>query len=503
MTDQQTAPLLDCLQHTARADRAAFHTPGHKQGQGAPAALVELLGQAALRADLPELPELDNLFAPEGVIEQAQELAAAAFGAEQSWFLANGSTCGLEAAVLASCNPGEKLILPRNVHQSVWSALVLSGALPVWVEPDFDPDWGIAHCLTPAQVQAALLAHPDAKAVLVVSPTYHGICGNLAAIAELTHQQGLPLLVDEAHGAHFAFHPELPPAALSAGADLSVQSIHKTLAALTQAAMLHVQGERIDRQRLASALRLLQSTSPNYLLLASLDAARRQMALEGEQLLGETLRQTAAAKQQISQIPGLSILQPLDKPGCWALDPLRLTVGVIGLGMTGFAADEILHQKLRVTAELPALHSLTFIITFGNSAADLKQLVEALQQLAAESPAALAAGSVGLELSSPPVLAPVLPVLPVLPVSPSLSPRDAFFATAQRLPIEQVVGQLSAELVCPYPPGIPILFPGEVITPAAIHSLRQILANGGVLAGCADPDLASLSVISGSLPASL
>jgi arginine/lysine/ornithine decarboxylase len=465
------------------------------------------LGHEALQADLPELPELDNLFAPEGVIGQAQALAAAAFGAEQSWFLANGSTCGLEAAVLATCNPGEKLILPRNAHQSVWSALVLSGALPIWIEPDFDPIWGIAHCLTAAKLQAALSAHPDAKAVLMVSPTYHGICGDLAAIADLTHQYGLPLLVDEAHGAHFAFHPDLPASALSLSADLTVQSIHKTLSALTQAAMLHVQGERIDRLRLSSALRLLQSTSPNYLLLASLDAARRQMALEGEALLGETLHRTAAAKQQIRQIPGLSLLEPDHSPGCRTIDPLRLTVGVDGLGMTGFAADEILHQKLRVTAELPALHSLTFIITPGNKADDLQQLVEALRSLAAESPATLASSSADLELPRSPVMTPVMISAPTLPVSmpvsvqlPMLSPRDAFFATATTLPIDQVIGQLSAELVCPYPPGIPILFPGEVITQEAIYSLRQILANGGILAGCADADLDSLSVISTQRP---
>jgi len=495
MTHQYAAPLLDCLRITARSPRAAFHAPGHKQGQGAPADLVELLGREALRADLPELPELDNLFAPEGVIGQAQDLAAAAFGADQTWFLANGSTCGLEAAVLATCNPGEKLILPRNLHQSVWSALVLSGALPIWVEPEVDPGWGIAHCLTPERLQMALTAHPDAKAVLVVSPTYHGICGDLSAIAALTHQHHLPLLVDEAHGAHFAFHPDLPPSALSAGADLTVQSIHKTLAALTQAAMLHVQGERIDRLRLSRALQMLQSTSPNYLLLASLDAARRQMALDGELLLEETLQRTAEAKAQISQIPGISLLEASHTPGCRALDPLRLTVGLGGLGITGFAADEILHQRLRVTAELPALHSLTFIVTPGNKVTDLDQLVQALRCLAAES-LALAKPISRVEHSSAAASAPIGAKSANQIDLPPLSPRDAFFAVAQTLPINQVIGQLSAELVCPYPPGIPILFPGEVITQEAIHSLHQILANGGVLTGCADSDLGSLSVIS-------
>ena len=376
---------------------------------------------------------------------------------------------------------------------------MLSGALPIWVEPDVDLAWGIAHCLTPDQLQAALAAHPDSKAVLVVSPTYHGICGDLPAIAALTHQHGLPLLVDEAHGAHFAFHPDLPVSALSAGADLTVQSIHKTLSALTQAAMLHVQSRRIDRSRLSRALGLLQSTSPNYLLLASLDAARRQMALEGKTLLDKTLERTAEAKRQISQIPGLTLLESPDTPGCLALDPLRLTVGVGGLGITGFAADEILHQRLRVTAELPALNALTFIVTSGNTVSDLDQLVQALRSLAAESWVieSLAAESRATpnrhSMPSPEPSA-------SFPLPAPLSPRDAFFAATLTLPIDQAIGRLSAELVCPYPPGIPVLFPGEVITLEAIQSLEQILANGGLMSGCVDPDLCSLSVISTASP---
>ncbi|MFM7426616.1 MAG: aminotransferase class I/II-fold pyridoxal phosphate-dependent enzyme, partial [Elainella sp.] len=362
-TDQQALPLLNCLQALANRPRAAFHTPGHRQGQGAPMVLQDLLG-VALRADLPELPELDNLFAPEGVIRAAEALAAEAFGADQTWFLANGSTCGLEAAILATCRPGDPIILPRNAHQSIFSALVLSGALPVWLEPQVDPDWELAGGLTPAQVEAALAAYPEAKAVLLVSPTYQGVGSDLAAIAEITHRHHLPLLVDEAHGAHFAFHPDLPPSALAAGADLAVQSSHKTLSALTQAAMLHVRGERIDRQRLSQALRLVQSTSPNYLLLASLDAARHQMATAGKTLLDQTLAAAAQVKAQISRfLPVLSSAQLDPSRGFFSLDPLRLTVDVTPLGLTGFAADEILHQQFNVTAELPSSRQLTFILT--------------------------------------------------------------------------------------------------------------------------------------------
>ncbi|NJL41391.1 MAG: aminotransferase class I/II-fold pyridoxal phosphate-dependent enzyme, partial [Leptolyngbyaceae cyanobacterium SM1_4_3] len=306
--DQTELPLVSALAAAANRSDAAFHTPGHKRGQSAPPALLKLLGRSAFRADLPELPELDNLFAPEGAIAQAQLLAADAFGAEQTWFLANGSTCGLEAAILAACNPGDKLILPRNLHQSAIAALILSGAVPVFVLPEYDADWDLAHPPKPEAIAQALRDHPDAKAVLIVSPTYHGVCADVGSIARLTDAANLPLIVDEAHGAHFAFHPDLPAPALAEGADLVVQSTHKTLSALTQAAMLHVQGKRIDRARLAASLRLVQSTSPNYLLLASLDAARQQMALEGKELLDRTLELSDRARHELGDIPGLRVL---------------------------------------------------------------------------------------------------------------------------------------------------------------------------------------------------
>jgi arginine/lysine/ornithine decarboxylase len=485
---QLAAPLLEKLQNSAQQSRAAFHTPGHKKGQGMAAQLRGWLGTEVFRADLPELPELDNLFAPVGVIQQAQALAAEAFGAEQTWFLCNGSTCGIEAAVLATCQPGEKLILPRNAHQSSIAALILSGAVPVFVEPTYDSTWDIAYCVTPASIQLALAQHPDAKAVLIVSPTYQGVCADIESIAQITHQSAIPLLVDEAHGAHFAFHPDLPLPALKAGADLVVQSIHKTLSALTQAAMLHGQATRVDRDRLSRALQLVQSTSPNYLLLASLDAARRQMATEGHALMTRTLELADRAKTQVSQIPGLRVLQwqPDLMPGCWAIDPTRLTVDVTGLGLTGFAADEILHQTLGVTAELPALRHLTFMITLGNTVEDIDRLVDALRTLAKTH----GEPSPSPPLSRSPFFSPSSPLPPL-----SRSPRQAFFAPTVTVPIEAAIDRVSAELVCPYPPGIPVLFPGEVITLETLRYLQQIAAAGGTIAGCADSSLRTLKVV--------
>ncbi len=491
--DQSQTPLLSMLAVCADRPYAAFHTPGHRRGRGISAPFAALCGDRVFQADLPELPELDNLSAPEGVIQEAQELAAAAFGAEQTWFLANGSTAGIEAAILATCKPGDKLILPRNVHRSAISGLTLSGAIPIFVYPDYDPILDLAHSMTPAAVAIALDQHPDARAVFMVSPTYYGTCGNVAAIAQLAHQHGIPLMVDEAHGAHFAFHPELPTPALTSGADLVVQSTHKTLTALTQAAMLHVQGDRLDRDRLNQALALVQSTSPNYLLLASLDAARHQMATEGKAHWSDTLHLADETRSRLSQIPGLSLLHPEQAitPGFVDLDRTRLTVAVSDLGVDGFTADTILHTQMGVTAELPMLHHLTFIISLGNTKADIDHLIAAFEQLARGT---------RYEVRDNPKskiqnLKSNFQYSAFSTQHLALSPREAFFAATETVPITQSVHRVSAELVCPYPPGIPVLIPGEVVTEEAIVQLQQILALGGVISGCADPHLQTLRVV--------
>ncbi|XTZ20125.1 MAG: aminotransferase class I/II-fold pyridoxal phosphate-dependent enzyme, partial [cyanobacterium endosymbiont of Rhopalodia fuxianensis] len=301
LNSQSKIPLVDALRTSIAQKNVAFHAPGHKQGQGIPQSLEKLLGKTVFTADLPELPELDNLFAPSGVIQKAQELAAEAFGAENTWFLVNGSTCGIVAAILATCNPGDKIILPRNIHQSAIAGLILSGAVPIFLNPYYDPLWDLSYSITPNSLKQVLEENSDVKAVMIVYPTYHGICGDIKSIAELTHRQGIPLLVDEAHGGHFTFHQDLPPCALSMGADLTVQSTHKVLGAMTQAAMLHLQGTRIDPQKISRALQLIESTSPSYLLLASLDAARQQMALHGKELLDKTLEFSRKARQQLSK----------------------------------------------------------------------------------------------------------------------------------------------------------------------------------------------------------
>ncbi|MEM6519811.1 MAG: aminotransferase class I/II-fold pyridoxal phosphate-dependent enzyme [Cyanobacteria bacterium P01_C01_bin.70] len=491
MDDLSTTPLLTAIAIAAARNHTAFYAPGHKQGQGASALLRDLLGASALQADLPELPELDNLFAPSGPIAQAQALAASTFGAEATYFLANGTTCGLEAALLAVSYPGAKVLVPRNAHQSVLSALILSGAQPLYLTPVYDPQWDLAFGITASQVEQAWQTHPDIQAVVAVSPSYHGVCSNLAAIAQCAHQHNAVLLVDEAHGPHLAFHLALPSGAIAAGADIAVQSTHKVLGALTQASMLHVQGTRIDRDRLSQALQLTQSTSPNYLLLASLDAARHQMATAGKALMARTMAIAQHIREHLRPLAALTVLNaghlPAQAPD-FQLDPTRLVVDVAALGMTGLAADEFLHEQQRVTAELPTLRQLAFILSLGNTLEDGDRLVaalKALMQQAAQLPQTQAAAQ---EIS--PSLS------PAFLTQPPMTPREAFFASAATVPIADAVGAIAIETVCPYPPGIPLLLPGEVITAAAIAQIQQIRNAGGVLTGNPDPDWQTLRVVS-------
>jgi arginine decarboxylase len=483
---QLSTPLIDALLDKIEQKTVPFYTPGHKRGRGTSERIKNLLGERVFQFDLPDLPGL-SLFEGEGAIADAQKLAAEAFKADRTWFLANGSTCGIVAAIMATCNPGDKIILPRNIHQSAIAGLILSGARPVFVMPEYDPLLDLSHSLTPDAIEQALTQHPDAKAVMVVYPTYHGVCGDIEAIARCVHQHNIPLLVDEAHGAHFAFHRDLPTPALAAGADLVVQSTHKLLSAMTQASMLHLQGSRVAATKLNKALQLLQSSSPSNLLLASLDAARQQMATQGEMLMERTIKLAETARSRIEQIPYLSVLKPEQAitPGFHALDPTRLTVTVAGLGIDGFTADEIFDQKLGVTAELPTLQHLTFIITLGNTQKDIDRLVSAFEQLSKEF---RKEERIHNTISTPQSPIPN-------PQSPFLSPRDAFFSLTETVSIEDAIDRISAETICPYPPGIPILLPGEKITADAIACLQKILKVGGFLSGCADKSLQTLQVI--------
>lgn len=488
MVEFSDMPLVNALAIAANRDHSRFYAPGHKGGAGAAASLKALVGAPTFRADLPELPELDNLFSPSGPIDQAQRLAAQTFGAEETFFLANGSTCGIEAALLATCAPGEKVLIPRNAHQSVFAGLVLCGAQPIYLTPIHDSSWDLAFGITAQQVDHALTNYPDIRTVVIVSPSYHGVCANLAAIAQLVHQHGATLIVDEAHGAHLGFHAHLPQGAIAAGADVIIQSTHKVLSAMTQASMLHVQGERVDRDRLRQALQITQSTSPNYLLLASLDAARYQMAQAGKELMAKTLALVNGVRDRLGAISAISLLMP-DTLTPWAgdfeLDMTRLVIDVSALGITGFTADDFLHQQ-QVIAELPTLRQLAFIWTVGNSSQDGDRLETALRCLAQQSSR--------WEPDRPQTA--FYPATTDAITLPAMTPRDAFFAPTRAVELTSALGRICVDTLCPYPPGIPVVLPGERLTKAAIAHLQYLYRSGASLTGNPDITWETVRVVS-------
>ncbi|KAL1300055.1 hypothetical protein AAHE18_18G152200 [Arachis hypogaea] len=446
-----------------------------------------LIGIRPYLHDLPELPELDNLFCPEGPILEAQTEASKLFGSSETWFLVGGTTCGIQAAILATCSPGDFLILPRNCHLSVISAMVLSGAVPKYIIPDYKNDWEIAGGVTPLQVLKVIqeLEREGKKpaAVFITSPTYHGICCSLSEISELCHSHKIPLIVDEAHGAHLGFHPELPNSALQQGADLTVQSTHKVLCSLTQSSMLHLSGNIVDKEKISRCLQTLQTTSPSYLLLASLDAARAQLSESLASVFNQAIKLANETKCLLKRIPGISVLENSSFPTFPGIDPLRLTVGFWELGLSGYEADEILYRDFRIVCELVGSKSITYAVNLGTCRDHVQRLIFGIKHLAATY----------AHIHQPEETV-VTGHAPFADTVTRLIPRDAFFASKRKVSIKDCVGEISGDLVCPYPPGIPVLIPGEVITESAVDYLIRVRSNGGVISGASDPSLSSITV---------
>src|SRR3954465_8439519 len=386
--DQRRAPLLEALRAYHECEPASFSIPAHKGGASLDELTREALGEGPYRAAAPAHKGLDDRVSSYKVQSFAQQLAADAFGAEQALFSTNGSTLSGQIAVLAATHPGEQVAVARNVHKSVISGLILSGAHPVFVDPVYDDEHALAHTVTPEALETTLNAHPDVKAMLAVSPTVAGVAADVAALADLCHAHGIPLIMDDAWGAHFTFHPELPPASMESGADLAIASFHKSLTGLMQTSIILVQGERIDMERLQLALDGFETTSTSAMLVASMDAARRAMALHGEELLGRALALSRRVAQEIGALPGVRLLGPeLDgRPGVAARDETKISLDVTGLGITGFQAADGLYEQRRVGAELQDLHHLMFLVTVADDDASVERLVAAVSDLAHPGP---------------------------------------------------------------------------------------------------------------------
>jgi arginine/lysine/ornithine decarboxylase len=474
-------PLIDSLEKYRRRNPVRLHVPGHKGGQ----ALSPVMRQGDLPGwDVTELEGLDDLHNPDGAIAAAQQLAANLYGARHTFFLVNGTTVGIHALISATCAEGDMLVLPRNAHRSVLGGLVLSGARPVFLEPEIVPEFGFAAGFGKDRLKQ-LLPRRGVAAVLAVHPCYYGVVGDLAGVSELCRRYSVPLIVDEAHGTHLRFHPALPADALSLGADAVVQSVHKTGGAFTQASWLHLGTGRVQREQVARTLRLLQTSSPSYLLLASLDAARQQLARHGGDMLDELLEITQETLRELTRIPGLVVLGKEHLGTCGALDhdPTRLVVSVKGLGLSGYEVGRRLAAGYGVYVEMADAFNVVAVLAPGTGREDARALVRALADISLEA---------RRDARLPRVVIPP-PAGP--PVPPQVTtPRRAWLSPQRSVPLEESRGRVCGEIIAVYPPGTAIIYPGEEITPEVIEYLLQVRASGLHCQGAADPALRTVRV---------
>lgn len=484
--DHSQAPVLDALAAYHREEQLPFTPPGHKQGRGADPRVRDVLGDAVFQSDLLAISGLDDRMSSNKVLEHAQELMADAVHAEQTFFSTCGSSLSVKSAMLAVAGPGEKLVVGRDAHKSVVSGLILSGVRPIWVEPQWDATRKLAHPPSPEAFAARLDEHPDARGALVTSPTPYGTCAHLAAIAAACHDRGRPLIVDEAWGAHLPFHPDLPTWAMDSGADVCVTSVHKMGAGLEQGSVFHQQGNLVDPTVLKAREDLLGTTSPSVLLYAGLDGWRRQMVEHGEALLQNALDLASGVREEIAAIPGFNV-QGRDEftgPGrARDLDPLPVVIDIAGLGVTGYRAADWLREHHRVNMHLSDHRRISAQLTFADDKDTAARLLTALRDLHAHIGELRASHEI--YVPSPERLRLELVVLP----------RDAFFGPAEQVPASDAIGRVSAEMLTPYPPGIPAVLPGERITAPVMDYLRSGVDGGMVIPDSADPSVKSVRVL--------
>lgn len=479
--NQNKLPIYDALQNYRVEQTTSFHVPGHKQGQGN-LEMAKLLGNSCLKLDLACMEDLDFLSRPEGVIKEAETLAAKLYGAENAYFLVNGTTSGIQAMIMSVCQPGDKIIIPRNMHKSVISGLILSGAQPVYLEPEINTFWGIAMGVKPETVLKTLKEHPEAKGVFLINPTYYGAASELETIIKLVHTFGKPVLIDEAHGAHLKFDSRLPICGITAGADLVASSTHKLGGSLTQSSLLLQQGKLVDPAKLRTMLNLIQTTSPSYLLLVSLDIARKQLALQGEKLVNKMYTLVQQARKAIREIDGLVLLgeEIIGEPGCFAFDPTKIVVNVRELGLSGYEFAQILRKNYQIQVELADLFNILALVSIGDTPETLNKLVRGLKDLAKSRP-----------LKKMVKYALPLPRLPEM----VLTPREAFFAQGKSLSLEEAIGEISSEMIMAYPPGIPLICPGEKITQEIVDYLNLFTREKIKLQGMLNPARRQIKVV--------
>ncbi|MCI8969790.1 MAG: aminotransferase class I/II-fold pyridoxal phosphate-dependent enzyme [Lachnospiraceae bacterium] len=482
MSDQSRAPILEALEEMKQNRLVPFDVPGHKHGKGNPD-LTRFLGEQCLSVDVNSMKMLDNLCHPVSVIREAEELAAEAFGAAHAYFMVGGTTSAVQSMVLSVCKRGDKIILPRNVHRSVINIMILCGAVPVYVDPDLDRRLGIALGMKLSEVEKAVAKNPDAKAILVNNPTYYGICSNLKGITDLAHAHGMKMLVDEAHGTHFYFDRELPMSAMQAGADMAAVSMHKSGGSLTQSSFLLI-GPGMSEGYVRQIINISQTTSGSYLLMSSLDISRRNLALHGQEIFDKVREMVAYARGEINQIGDYYAYSKeiVNGDSVYDFDITKLSVNTLPVGLAGIEVYDLLRDEYDIQTEFGDLGNVLAYVSVGDRPRDIERLVSALaeiRRLYRRDPNSLMTA----EYINPSVV---------------FSPQDAFYSDKQSLPLRDCENRVCAEFVMCYPPGIPILAPGELITKDILDYILYAKEKGCSMTGPEDMELTRLNVMAGT-----
>lgn len=476
---QKSAPIYEALQKFRRKRVVPFDVPGHKRGRGNPE-LVELLGEKCVGLDVNSMKPLDNLCHPISVIREAEKLTADAFGAKNAFLMVGGTTSAVQNMILSVCKAGDKIILPRNVHKSVINAMVLCGAIPVYVNPKINSELGIALGMEFSCVEEAIKNNPDAVAIFVNNPTYYGICSDIKSIVKLAHSYGMKVLADEAHGTHFYFNKNLPISAMEAGADMAAISMHKSGGSLTQSSIL-LTNTNVNADYVRQIINLTQTTSASYLLLSSLDISRRNLALRGEESFEKVAKMAEYARNEINQIGGYYAYgrELINGTSVFDFDITKLSIYTLGNGLAGIEVYDLLRDEYDIQIEFGDFGNILAYISIGDRIQDIERLVGALadiERLYKKDKAGMLSG----EYIQPEVV---------------VTPQKAFYSEKVSLPIKEVAGKICGEFVMCYPPGIPILAPGEMITQEIAEYIMYAKEKGCSMQGTEDPKVNNINVL--------
>lgn len=476
---QVNAPIYEALRRLRRMRVVPFDVPGHKRGRGN-MELTEFLGEDCMNVDVNSMKPLDNLCHPVSVIKDAEALAAEAFGAANAFFMVGGTTSAVQSMIMYACKEGDKIIMPRNVHRSAINALIITGAVPVYVNPDVNKQLGIALGMSVSQVEQAIRENPDAKAIMVNNPTYYGICSDLKRITELAHTHGMLVLVDEAHGTHFYFGDNFPITAMAAGADCASVSMHKSGGSLTQSSFL-LMGKNVNADYMRQIINLTQTTSASYLLLSSLDISRKRLALSGREIFEKTVEMAEYARSEINGIGGYYAYsrELINGDSIYDFDISKLSVYTLPIGLAGIEVYDLLRDEYDIQIEFGDIGNILAYISVGDRKRDIERLISALSEIKRRFSRS------GADMLNHEYISPIV----------AEAPRKAFYARKTAVPLNEAAGKVCTEFVMCYPPGIPILAPGELITNEIIEYIRYAKEKGCQMTGTEDINIEKLNVI--------